>query len=192
MMRWAPALLLATAILAGCLSGHSGDSQADSSSSPSHSPSKSSSRLSKAPLHPTNSTGNGTNANNQTQPAPNASFERVWADPDLATIRPGASVNGGECTANFIFTSLDNATVYIGTAAHCFSNDLNTQTDGCLANSDPLGAKRDIEGASKAAVLVYSSWLAMQAHNETGSLCQNNDLAILRLDPKDYDQVNPA
>src|SRR6185503_9511027 len=117
---------------------------------------------------------------------------REWAALGVATIRPGASIDDGSCTANFVFTSLDNSTVYLGTAAHCFSDDGNTQTDGCAANVQPLGTTRDIQGTTHAAVLVYSSWVAMQANPGASAPCLGNDFALMQLDPEDAAKVNPA
>lgn len=117
---------------------------------------------------------------------------RAWALPEAAAIRPGASIDDGGCTANFIFTSLDNATVYIGTAAHCYSTSGNTETDGCLADLKPLGTRSKVQGASEQAVLVYSSWSAMQAAGTSGAACNNNDFALLQLNATDAAKVNPA
>ena len=126
------------------------------------------------------------------EPAP-ASPPRDWASPETATVRPGASLDNGSCTANFIFTSLDNATVYIGTAAHCFTTSGPTDTDGCQAGSRPLGETMKVAGASVPAVLVYSSWLTMQALDEAdGDTCRFNDFALLKLASGDYGKVSPA
>jgi hypothetical protein len=41
--------------------------------------------------------------------------------------------------------------------------------------------------------MVYNSWAAMQALHETDpDTCQYNDLAIIALDPADFDKVNPS
>lgn len=50
-----------------------------------------------------------------------------WPDPSEASVRPGAKIVAGEllgfeprtCTANFVFSTPDNATLYVGTASHC-------------------------------------------------------------------------
>lgn len=134
--------------------------------------------------------GTGADANGNQSEAP--VFERVWPEPGVATIRPGAALDDGSCTANFVFTSLDNQSVYLGTAAHCFSSDINTQTNGCIANIAPLGAKMRVAGADDPAILVYSSWQSMQARNETSSLCGDNDFALLQLSEADEAKVSPA
>lgn len=41
--------------------------------------------------------------------------------------------------------------------------------------------------------MVYNSWLQMQADGETDpNACQFNDFALVRLDPADYEKVNPT
>jgi hypothetical protein len=144
-------------------------------------------------------TGRPTAANGTLPPADvgnqSAAFSppRNWTAPDSASIRPGASLDQGDCTANFVFTSPDNQTVYIGTAAHCFSTSGNTVTNGCQATSKPLGSTMNVEGASQSARLVYSSWVWMKDNHESDAgACAYNDLAILALDPADYEKVSPA
>lgn len=191
-MRWAPALLLLLPMMAGCLLSPGGGSDDDSSGNPSQQGSNSTKTkgpLVKAP-NGTATAPNGTTNSSASGAGP--SPPRIWAEPSLATIRPGASLDAGSCTANFVFTSLDNSTTYLGTAAHCFSNDINTQTNGCLADVQPLGSKRDVSGANGPGTLVYSSWVAMQANNETSTLCNNNDFALLQLGDIDATKVSPA
>lgn len=50
-----------------------------------------------------------------------------WAEASEAVVRPGVNIAGG-CTANFIFRSPDNRSLYIGTAAHCFNGPTNETT----------------------------------------------------------------
>jgi hypothetical protein len=100
--------------------------------------------------------------------------------------------DGGQCTANFIYT--DGAgNVYIGQAAHCSGTDGNTATDGCTSHSLPLGTPVEVDGASKPGTMVYNSWLAMQKANEKNAdVCAYNDLALVKLDPADVANVNPS
>ena len=120
----------------------------------------------------------------------------TWAPADEAAITPGSEMvtNGGQCTANFIFT--DGADVLIGYAAHCAGDGgAATDTDGCLAPSLPTDGSTDveIEGASQPGTLVYSSWETMQRVGETDSdTCLYNDFALVRIDPADHDKVNPS
>ena len=116
-----------------------------------------------------------------------------WAPADTAAIHPGVMTHteGGQCTANFIFS--DGTNVYIGQAAHCSSTSGSTSTNGCQAQSLPLGTKVEIEGASQPGTMVYNSWLTMQAAGETDqNACAYNDLALIKIDPADVDQVNPS
>jgi hypothetical protein len=117
----------------------------------------------------------------------------AWAPADEATVHPGVQTftAGGQCTANFIYTSGGNT--YIGQAAHCASTGAATDTDGCLAGSLPLGTQVEVTGASRPGTLAYSSWLSMQSSGETNAdACAYNDLALVRIDPADVGKVNPS
>jgi hypothetical protein len=117
----------------------------------------------------------------------------AWAPADQATVHPGVQTftAGGQCTANFIYTS--GGSTYIGQAAHCAGTGAATETDGCLAGSLPLGTPVEITGASRPGTLAYSSWLAMQSSGETNAdACAYNDLALVRIDPADVAKVNPS
>ena len=107
--------------------------------------------------------------------------EPAWAPEATATIHPGVQTdtNGGQCTANFIYTA--GTDVYIGQAAHCAGTGGQTDTDGCLAGSLPLGTPVTVEGAAHPGTLAYSSWLTMQANGETDAdTCAFNDFALIR------------
>jgi hypothetical protein len=117
----------------------------------------------------------------------------AWAPADQATIHPGVQTitEGGQCTSNFVYQDASN--VYLGQAAHCSSTGAATETDGCLAESQPLGTSVEVAGASQPGTMVYNSWLAMQAAGETDpNTCAFNDLALVRLDPADEGSVNPS
>lgn len=117
----------------------------------------------------------------------------AWAPASSATIHPGVqTVTGGaQCTANFIYS--DGSNVYIGQAAHCSGTGAATATNGCTAQSLPEGTPVQVDGASKPGVMVYNSWIRMQAAGETDAeTCQYNDLALVRIDPADVGQVNPS
>ena len=125
-----------------------------------------------------------------TQPA---SAATAWAPAAQATITPGVQTytEGAQCTANFVFT--DGADVFIGQAAHCSGLGSSTETNGCLADSHPLGTPVEIRGASRPGVMVYNSWLTMQDVGETrDEVCFNNDFALIRIDPADHGKVNPS
>ena len=117
----------------------------------------------------------------------------AWAPASAATIHPGSQTytNSAQCTANFVY--VDGAQVYLGQAAHCSSTGGSSQTDGCTAKSLPLGTAVRIIGARRPAVMVYNSWLTMQALGEKNvDTCAFNDLALLQLDPVDLGSVNPS
>ncbi len=122
----------------------------------------------------------------------------AWAPAATAPIHPGVQTltEGGQCTANFVFydTGPDaTVNVYIGQAAHCSTTGGPTDTNGCLAPSQPLGTEVTVGGASRPGTLVYNSWLTMQAEGETDpDTCQYNDFALVKLDPADVAKVNPS
>ncbi len=125
-------------------------------------------------------------------PAP-VDADPTWAPAATAAIHPGVQTvtAGGQCTANFVF--VNGSEVYLGQAAHCSSTGGQTDTDGCLAGSQPLGTPVEIEGASHPGVLAYNSWLTMQAvGGADADTCAYNDLALVRIDPADVATVNPS
>ena len=116
-----------------------------------------------------------------------------WADASTATIHPGVqtTTEGAQCTANFVFTA--GTDVLLGQAAHCSGTGAATDTDGCAAGSLPLGTPVEIQGADHPGELVYSSWIAMANAGETDAdTCAYNDFALVRIDPRDHDAVNPS
>lgn len=119
--------------------------------------------------------------------------QTTWAPAATAPIHPGVPVitEVGQCTSNFVFREGD--TVYLGMAAHCAGTGGATDVDGCDTESLPLGSPVIVEGASEPGTLAYSSWLTMQEVGETNpAACAFNDLALIKLDPADTDQVNPS
>jgi hypothetical protein len=110
-----------------------------------------------------------------------------------AAVQPGNQTytNGAQCTSNFIFS--DGASTYIGQAAHCSGTGGSTETDGCDSGSLPNGTAVEIEGASQPGTMVYNSWLAMQAANESDAgACAGNDFALVRLSAADAAEVNSS
>jgi hypothetical protein len=115
------------------------------------------------------------------------------ADHGNAPIHPGVMTftDGGQCTSNFVFR--DGGGTYIGQAAHCASTGAATDTNGCEADSLPLGTQVEIDGATQPGTLAYSSWLAMQAAGETNAnTCDYNDFALVRIAPADVANVDPT
>lgn len=135
-----------------------------------------------------------------------ATSASAYAAPDFAPaseadIRPGVRTftgeqggllsSGAQCTSNFIFT--DGSNVYLGQAAHCGSTSGATQVNGCQTESMPLGTKVEIEGADHPGTLAYSSWITMKRVGETDpDACMYNDFALVKIDPRDVDEVNPT
>jgi hypothetical protein len=122
-----------------------------------------------------------------------ATTAAAWAPPSQATITPGVQTDtaGGQCTANFIYTS--GSDTFIGQAAHCSGTGAATDTNGCDAGTLPLGTEVTVSGASRPGTLAYSSWIAMQSAAETDpDACAYNDLALVRIDPADVAKVNPS
>jgi hypothetical protein len=117
----------------------------------------------------------------------------AWAPAGSATIHPGVMTftEGAQCTSSFVFQ--DGSTVYLGQAAHCSGTGAATETDGCEAESLPLGTPVEVDGASRTGTLAYNSWLTMQANAERDEeTCAYNDFALVRLDPTDAANVNPS
>src|SRR5688572_26441598 len=112
---------------------------------------------------------------------------------DGAEIHPGVMTftEGAQCTSNFVFR--DGAGTYLGQAAHCSGTGAATDTDGCDADTLPLGTPVEVDGASRPGTLAYSSWVTMQANGETNeNACAYNDFALVKLDPTDVAKVDPT
>jgi hypothetical protein len=134
--------------------------------------------------------------------AQDAPPEPDWAPVSDAPIRPGVRVSSesGSCTSNFVFFQRHedergalNFDVYIGLAAHCFSLGGVTGSNGCATSSRELGSPATVAGADHPGTLAYSSWDTMQEVAESNAnACAVNDFALVRLDPRDHDKVNPT
>lgn len=121
-----------------------------------------------------------------------AAFGPGWPDVEAAVLRPGVkagegsdTVGGHFCTTNFVFSSPDNRTLYLGVASHCVSG---------LAIGD------DVPLASGAAVarLAYCSYGTIAASEECPDNTANddetdwNDFALLEIADGDRALVHPA
>jgi hypothetical protein len=125
--------------------------------------------------------------------APDAGSQPTFVPAAQATIRPGVQliVANGQCTANFVYHRGEDR--YLGMAAHCASLGGSSDLNGCSTSSRPLGTPVRIGGATRPGTLVYSSWLAMQAAEESDAqACQYNDFALVRIDPADHGRMNPT
>ena len=135
--------------------------------------------------------------------APAGAAATAWAPADTAEITPGVQMytEGAQCTANFVYSDGAGNT-YVGYAAHCAGTGAATDTNGCDAQSLPLGTRVTFNrGGSLVSdgtevgqgTLAYSSWLAMQRTGETDeNACAYNDLALVRVDAADTGKVNPS
>ncbi|MEJ3657364.1 trypsin-like peptidase domain-containing protein [Actinomycetes bacterium KLBMP 9759] len=117
--------------------------------------------------------------------------------PAAGPIHPGVVTDtegGGACTSNFVFTGGDRT--FIGQAAHCAGTGTATETNGCDSGTAPIGTKVTIkadDGRERVGTLAYSSWVTMQAKNETDpDLCAFNDFALVEIDPADAADVDPT
>jgi hypothetical protein len=127
----------------------------------------------------------------------------TWADAASASITPGVQMYtaGAQCTANFVYTDAAGE-VYVGYAAHCAGLGAATDTDGCQADSLPLGTPVTFNSGGSVldegtvvghGTLAYSSWLLMQELGTTdAATCAYNDLALVKVDPADVGKVNPS
>lgn len=90
-----------------------------------------------------------------------------WPAEADAKIRPGAVVvvEDAACTANFMFRTPDNATLYLGVAAHCFGLD--------PADAVPIGTPATIGGIRGAGEVAYNGW----AHENT----DQNDFGLVKI-----------
>ena len=117
-----------------------------------------------------------------------------WAPAATATVRPGVMTQtegAGQCTANFVYTA--GTKTFLGQAAHCSGTGEATETNGCEAESLPLGTKVQIVGSDVVGTMAYNSWLAMQERGETDpNACQYNDLALIELPADALSKVNPS
>lgn len=135
----------------------------------------------------------------QASPAP----DQAWAPAASAKIHPGVQMytDGAQCTANFVFTD-DSGATYVGYAAHCAGLGEATDTNGCEADSQPLGTAVTFnEGGNLLdpgtvvghGTLVYSSWITMHENGESdANTCAYNDLALVKVAAADVDKVNPS
>lgn len=133
-----------------------------------------------------------------------ASADPTWAPAATAAIHPGTMMytEGGQCTANFVFTD-DAGNVYVGYAAHCAGLGAATDTNGCVNESVPLGTEVTFnEGGSLlsagtqvgSGTLAYSSWRTMRERGEDvdSPTCAYNDFALVEVDAADIGKVNPS
>lgn len=105
-----------------------------------------------------------------------------WPDIGDAKIRPGMQIGGGSCTANFIFSTPDNSTLYIGTASHC-------------VGGHNIGDRIQIASYSQAGILVFCSWMHTEGTNNcpgSTTLLDPIDFALVEIRDDYRERVHPA
>lgn len=131
---------------------------------------------------------------------PVETFSPAWPALDEAVIRPGVKIVAGpiqtdvgpvgelsgHCTANFVFSTPDNQTLYLGTASHCFANI-------GAALGDPVS----IAAGAVTGTLVYCSWGTVDETETCPDKTVNdegwdNDFALVELPVEARTLVHPA
>lgn len=114
---------------------------------------------------------------------PEAGDETVdpgWPEPEEASVRPGAKVAAGMgiCTANFLFSTPDNASLFLGTASHCtIGRDLG----------DPV----QLAGGATEGALVYCSQGAARDVLTCPWAAGSDDFALIEIPEEARDEVHP-
>ncbi len=114
-----------------------------------------------------------------------------WAPASSAQVHPGVQTytGGAQCTANFVFQAA--GVTYLGQAAHCSGTGAATDTNGCTAQTLPVGTPVEVAGFT--GTMVYNSWAAMQSVHETDAeTCAYNDLALIQLPAAAVATTNPS
>jgi hypothetical protein len=114
-----------------------------------------------------------------------------WPPIEETPLRPGvkivttqtpAGTDVNTCTANIVFSSPDNRTLYIGTASHCVEG---------LSVGDPVEIGYDVEGT-----LAYFSYGAIRNETTCRGLKQTvvefKDFALVEIPDEARDEVHPA
>lgn len=114
--------------------------------------------------------------------------------PGVRMVTPIGGREAASCTAAFVFRGA--AAVYLGYAAHCAADDVDSTRSGCRVEPLPLGSAVTVIGRNRAEAsgkVAYSSWRTMQQRGETdAALCEYNDFALVQLDPAALDRVDPT
>jgi prepilin-type processing-associated H-X9-DG protein len=121
-----------------------------------------------------------------------------WASPDTAAIHPGVKVTMGgvDCLAGFVL--VDGKKVFLTITGGCASVWPGEDVNGCgndrdAGGVDPPRTPATIQGAKHEGWLAYHSWSRMKLQSETRpNRCQYNNLALVRVDPRDVKRVNPS
>lgn len=127
-------------------------------------------------------------------PRGNRTRDRSWPAREEASIRPGVDIVShpdldNACTANFVFASPDNVTLYVGTAAHCLTDR-------------PIGDPVMVGGIEDAGTIAYCSWGTLDAGGGLAGCppsktlllngSRTNDFALVEIDDAHRGEVHPA
>jgi hypothetical protein len=108
-------------------------------------------------------------------------------------IHPETAVTVGGITCQAGVALRQGATVYLGIPASCAGPLPGQVQDGCQQAEAPIGAPATIAGARHRGTLVYNSFTRMQvAGTTTAARCDDNDLALIRLNRADRHLVAGA
>jgi hypothetical protein len=101
-------------------------------------------------------------------------------------VHPGSVVTIASNSCEVGFLLRHGKTVYASVPASCLGTDGGGGGNGCRESQLPTGSPARIAGATRRAHVAYSSFTRMQATGTTAAnLCQGNNLALLRLSPRD-------
>lgn len=186
MSRFGPLAAALLVLLGGCLGGGRPKETPSGSDSAPATPGPPRNGTSPPATNPTGANPPpATGSNNTTAPS-----WPPWPAANNGQIRPGVRIEyvGSSCTSNFIYRSPDNATLYLGAAAHCF--------DGAELNDTV--AIDALDGTTKQGILAYSSWIALglgPCQNAAGLSCggeYEKDFALVALNNSYRSIVHPA
>lgn len=132
-------------------------------------------------------------ATTATTAASSAASRPAAAHHQSGSIHPGVSVTlaGVTCEAGFLMHQ--GKVVYVAFPSSCAGIDTGTVQDGCSEASAPNGMPVAIGGARHRAILVYKSFASMALRGTLNShRCYYNDLALARLDHRDWHRATGA
>lgn len=119
---------------------------------------------------------------NDGENGPTETEQPPWPALEDATVRPGVGVvsDAGSCTSNFVFKSPDNATLYLGLAAHCLEGE---------EENEPV----EIAGGAVRGTVAYNSWYTMDNMDSSPGVDeQTNDFALIEIPEDERHRVHPA
>lgn len=126
---------------------------------------------------PRNAAGSAAARHDGSGPTPDG-----WPPKGEAAVRPGVRIAGRVCTANVVLSNPANTTFYVATAAHC-------------VHGRPVGDDVAIAGGRASGTLVYDAWETLEGvpgHRVACGDRAEQDLALVRVDEADEDEVHPA